>query len=349
MIAVAISGGVDSAFAAWRLSRSEKVFLLHARFVPEDADPERPRRIAEFLGLPLEVVDLREAFRKKVIDYFREAYARGLTPNPCVICNRELKFGLLLQKALELGAERLATGHYARVVYEPRLKRYLLYKGRDTRKDQSYFLHQLSQEALSRVLFPLGDFLKEEVIREAVRVGLFNLTAPESQEVCFIRGDYRELFRGLSFPPGEIVTVDGRVVGRHRGLYAYTVGQRRGLGLRLGRPYYVIRLDPRRNQVVVGEKKDLLRLDCLVGNVNFIYPLDPEKPFRAEVRIRYRHREAPAEVRPLGDGRYRVIWDKPQKAVTPGQFAVFYRGDLVLGGGEILREEDHAAGEISAV
>jgi len=349
MIAVAISGGVDSAFAAWTLSRTQKVFLLHGLFVPEASDPERPLRIAEFLGLPLRVVDLRREFRERVIRYFREAYARGLTPNPCVICNREIKFGLLLAKARELGAERLATGHYARVVYDANLKRYLLLKGRDPRKDQSYFLHQLSQEALSRVVFPLGKLLKEEVVREAVRIGLFNLTAPESQEVCFIRGDYRELFADLDFPPGDIVTVDGRVVGRHRGLYAYTVGQRRGLGLRLGRPYYVVRLDARRNRVVVGEKKDLFCRSFLVGGVNFIYPLDPGRPFRAEVRIRYRHREAPAEVRPLADGLYRVIWERPQKAVTPGQFAVFYRGDLVLGGGEILPEEDDGQDQVSSV
>ncbi|WP_297056596.1 tRNA 2-thiouridine(34) synthase MnmA [Thermosulfurimonas sp.] len=342
MIAVAISGGVDSAFTAWLLSRRNRVFLLHALFVPEEPDLERPHRLAEFLGLPLKIVDLRRPFEEKIIRYFREAYARGLTPNPCVLCNREIKFGLLLKEALRLGAERLATGHYARVRYHPDLNRYLLYKGRDPAKDQSYFLHQLSQEALARVLFPLGDYLKEEVIREAVRIGLFPLTAPESQEVCFIRGDYRELFRGLDFPPGEIVTVDGRVVGRHRGLYAYTVGQRRGLGLRLGKPYYVVRLDPRRNRVIVGEKKHLLVRSFLVGGVNFIYPVEPGKPFRAEVRIRYRHREAPAEVRPWGPGVYRVIWEKPQRAVTPGQFAVFYQGELVLGGGEILPEEDDA-------
>ena len=338
MIAVAISGGVDSAYAAWHLSRKHRVLLIHACFLPEDTS-ERPRRLAEALGLPLRVLDLRKAFEERVIRYFREAYLRGLTPNPCVICNREIKFGLLLEAARDLGAEKLATGHYARVRYDPETGRYLLYKGRDARKDQSYFLHQLSQEALSRVLFPLGDFLKEEVIREAVHQGFFNLTAPESQEVCFIRGDYRELFRGVETPEGEIVTVDGRVVGRHRGLFAYTVGQRRGLGLRLGKPYYVVALDPRRNRVIVGEKRHLLRRTLRVGRVNFIYPLDPERPFEAAVRIRYRHQEAPARVEPLGEGIFRVVFERPQRAITPGQFAVFYRGDLVLGGGEILPEE----------
>ncbi|HIE32787.1 MAG TPA: tRNA 2-thiouridine(34) synthase MnmA [Thermodesulfobacteriaceae bacterium] len=338
MIAVAISGGVDSAFAAWLLSRKHEVVLIHALFTPSHPDLERIESLARFLALPYEIVDLREAFRDKVIEYFRRAYTLGLTPNPCVVCNREIKFGLLLRDVLSRGAEKLATGHYVRVVYDEGLARYLLYRGRDRRRDQSYFLHQLSQEALSRVIFPLGDYLKEEVVREAVRIGFFNLTAPESQEVCFIERDYRDLFRDLSFPPGEIVTVDGRVVGRHQGLYAYTVGQRRGLGVRLGKPYYVIRLDPQKNQVIIGEKKDLLRRECLVSNVNFIYPLDPEKPFRAEVRIRYRHKEAPAEVVPLGDGRFKVIFERPQRAITPGQFAVFYRGGLVLGGGEILPE-----------
>ena len=349
MIAVAVSGGVDSASAARLLSRDHEVVLVHALFTPDPPDEERIEKLARFLNLPYEIIDLREAFRKRVIEYFRQAYTSGLTPNPCVICNRELKFGLLLKAVLSRGAERLATGHYARVVYDRGLGRYLLYRGRDRQKDQSYFLHQLSQEALSRVIFPLGNYLKEEVVREAVRLGFFNLTAPESREVCFIKKDYRDFFRDLSFPPGEIVTVDGRVVGRHQGIYAYTVGQRRGLGVRLGRPYYVIALDTRKNRVIIGEKRHLFRRECLVSRVNFIYPLDPERPFRAEVRIRYRHKEAPAEVVPLGNGLFKIKFDKPQRAITPGQFAVFYRGELVLGGGEILPEVGDEEDQVSTL
>ncbi len=340
MIAAAISGGVDSAFAAWLSARSEKVLLLHALFTESSPDLKRLEKIAHFLKAPLEILDLRSAFKALVLEYFKKAYLKGLTPNPCVICNRELKFGLLLKEALKRGAEALVTGHYARVVFDPALKRYLLYKGRDPGKDQSYFLHQLSQEALSKARFPLGEWLKAEVIKEASKIGLFPLTAPESQEVCFIKGDYRELFKDLAAPSGEIVTVEGKVVGRHKGLYAYTVGQRRGLGVRLGQPYYVVRLDPRTNRVVIGKKKDLYRQECVVDQVNFIYPLDPSQPFRAAVRVRYRHAESPAWVEPLGKGRFRVRFDQPQRAIAPGQFAVFYREDLVLGGGEILPEEE---------
>ncbi len=341
MIAVAISGGVDSAFSAWLLSRTHEVLLIHALFVPDPKpDTSRVQEIARFLKLPLKVVDLREAFSKKVISYFKEAYLRGLTPNPCVVCNKLVKFGLLLEEAKRLGARKLATGHYARVKFDSALGRYLLFKGRDPGKDQSYFLHQLSQDALSSVVFPLGDYLKEEVIKEAVSLGLFNLTAPESQEVCFIKGDYRELFKESEFLPGEIVTTDGRVVGRHRGLFAYTVGQRRGLGLRLGKPYYVVRIDAKRNRVVVGTQKELYRKTLRVSKVNFVYPVDAKRPFRALVKIRYRHKEAPATVVPLGSGIFEVIFDRPQKAITPGQFAVFYEGDMVLGGGEIQPEED---------
>ncbi|RUM86985.1 MAG: tRNA 2-thiouridine(34) synthase MnmA [Thermodesulfatator sp.] len=337
MIAVAISGGVDSAYAAWLLSRTHRVLLLHARLFPEDTSP-RARSVAQALGLPLEIIDLREDFARRVICYFREAYLQGLTPNPCVICNREIKFGLLLEAARQLGAEKLATGHYARLRYDPATSHYLLYKARDLQKDQSYFLHQLPQEVLSQILFPLGDLSKEEILRETARIGLFPFTAPESREVCFVRGDYRELFRVVEAPEGEMVTVNGRVVGKHRGLFAYTVGQRRGLGLRLGKPYYVVALDPEHNRVIVGEKRHLLRRTLRVGRVNFLYPLDPERPFEAAVRLRYRHREAPARIEPLGGGIFRVIFERPQRAVAPGQFAVFYREDLVLGGGEILPE-----------
>lgn len=338
MKAVALSGGADSSFAAYLLKGKGPILGLFALL--SQADPEREiarvREICARLDIPCHVVDLREAFRERIIGYFKEAYRQGHTPNPCVICNREIKFGLLLERARELGAEVMATGHYARLVTDQKTGRRLLYKGRDRGKDQSYFLAYLTPTQLSQASFPLGDWEKQEVLKAAIRLGLFTLTAPESQEVCFIRGDYRELFSEEHFPPGEIVTVSGRVVGKHRGLYAYTIGQRRGLGLRLGRPYYVVALNPETNRVIVGPKKYLYRREFWVHRINLLYPLRLDAPFEASVRLRYRHKEAPATIHPETPERWRVVFEHPQPAVTPGQFAVFYREDLVLGAGEIL-------------
>ncbi len=335
--AVALSGGADSAFAAYLLKKEGPVLGLFALLSQSNPEKEidRVRSICGKLDIPLHIVDLREAFQEKIVGYFKEAYRRGLTPNPCVLCNREIKFGLLLQKALELGAERIATGHYARLVYDEKLGQNLLYKALDQGKDQSYFLAYLTREQLNRAVFPLGEWSKEEVLRRSLRLGLFTLTAPESQEVCFIKGDYRQLFASEDFPPGEIVTVFGRVVGRHHGLYAYTIGQRRGLRIRLGRPYYVVSLDTEKNRVIIGPKKYLYAREFWVHRLNWLYPLDLTKPFQAEVRIRYRHKEAPAMVYALGQDTVKVVFERPQPAITPGQFAVFYQGELVLGAGEI--------------
>ena len=340
MIAVALSGGADSAFAAYLLRQKHEVLGLFALLAPQDPEQEieRVKRLSEKLSIPLKVVDLREAFREKIISYFKEAYRQAKTPNPCILCNREIKFGLLLEEALALGAEKLATGHYVRLFFDEKNGCYLLKKGVDPGKDQSYFLALLRQEQLARALFPLGEWRKEEVIKEAVRLGFFELTAPESQEVCFIRGDYRHLFADEDFPPGDLVTVSGKVVGRHQGLFAYTIGQRRGLGVRLGRPYYVVALDPEKNQVIIGPKKYLSRRALLLQNWHLLCP-QRGLPERALVRIRYRHREAPARLE-RQNSSLRVVFDRPQQAITPGQFAVFYEDQLVLGGGEISRVLD---------
>jgi len=337
-----MSGGADSAFSAYLLRRAgHEVVALFALLAQEEPEREvqRVQRLCTKLRIPLEVVDLRQAFQEKIIAYFKEAYQKALTPNPCVLCNREIKFGLLLQEALRRGAEKLATGHYVRLYFDSQKGCYFVKKGRDQGKDQSYFLALLGQEQLSRALFPLGEWIKEEVIKETLKLGLFEITAPESQEVCFIRGDYRQLFRDDAFPPGEIVTVSGRVVGKHRGLYAYTIGQRRGLGVRLGRPYYVVALDPEKNQVVIGTKKHLARREVLVQKLHRVCPRLPW-PEEAWVRIRYRHREARAKLYPLGEEGLRLVFHTSQKAITPGQFAVIYQDDLVLGGGEIQRTKE---------
>ncbi len=338
MIAVALSGGVDSSFAAYLLRQKERDLLgVLALFSQPEPEKEisRVQKICSFLKIPFEVVDLRREFEAKIISYFKESYRKGLTPNPCIICNRELKFGLLLKAVKQLGAEKLATGHYVRLSFNAKINCFELLKGRDLGKDQSYFLALLSQEQLASALFPLGDWLKEEVIKESVKLGLFGLTSPESQEICFIRGDYRALFNADEFPPGEIVTVEGKVVGQHQGLFAYTIGQRRGLGVRLGRPYYVVAIDTAQNRLIIGPKKLLKRKELLVHNPHFICPAYRQERFEALVRIRYRHKEAPAEIRFLSKDKIVVNFKTPQQAVTPGQFAVFYQGEKVLGGGEI--------------
>ncbi len=337
LTAVALSGGADSALAAHLVAQQRPCLGLFALLSQPNPsrEIERVEEICRRLQLSCHVVDLTKPFREKIIHYFINAYRQGLTPNPCMLCNREIKFGLLWEEAQRLGASVMATGHYARVEYNPRLDQHLLYKGLDKGKDQSYFLALLSPKQLSHALFPLGHWQKQEVLKEAIRLGLFTLTAPESQEVCFIKGDYRKLFTDLDFPPGDIITVSGQVVGQHKGLYAYTIGQRRGLGLRLGRPYYVVGLDITHNRLIVGPKKYLYRKEFWAHKLNLLYPLPLQRPFKALVRIRYRHQEAPATVYPE-DQTLHIVFDHPQPAITPGQFAVFYRDDLVLGAAEIL-------------
>ncbi|WP_456432814.1 tRNA 2-thiouridine(34) synthase MnmA [Thermosulfuriphilus sp.] len=337
-IAVALSGGVDSSTAAYLLKMAGHevfgLFLLLAQAHPEK-EVARLKQITKHLGIELKVIDLRREFASKVVTYFRQAYLEGKTPNPCVVCNQRIKFGAMLEAARRLGAERLATGHYVRLSLERESSCLYIRKGRDPRKDQSYFLCLLDQDQLNSLLFPLGGYTKDEVIKIASQAGYFGFTSPESQEVCFIQGDYRKLFPEELVSPGPIVTTDGRQVGIHRGLFNYTVGQRRGLGLRLGRPYYVVFLDTSRNRLIVGPKKDLYRQEFFVLRPHFVCPEKISFPLRARVRIRYRHTEAPARIDRIGD-RLRVIFDSPQRAVTPGQFAVFYRDDIVLGGGEIF-------------
>ena len=347
MIAVALSGGVDSAFAAHLLRQEGKEVLgLLALFSQPEPEREiaRVKKICAFLKIPLEVVDLRQAFEAEIISYFKESYRQGLTPNPCVLCNRKMKFGLLLREARALGAEKLATGHYVRTILEEDSSCFALLKGVDRDKDQSYFLALLGQEELSSALFPLGEWRKEEVIKESIKLGLFGLTSPESQEVCFVRGDYRSLFAAEEFPPGEIVTVEGKVVGRHQGLFAYTIGQRRGLGVRLGRPYYVVAIDREKNRLIIGTKKDLKKKTLLLRNVHFVCPAYRQEEFEAAVRIRYRHKEAPARIKLRASGEAEVVFRSPQQAPTPGQFAVFYQGEKVLGGGEIKLYEQEFSG-----
>ena len=284
-------------------------------------------------------MDFRAAFERRVIAPFLREYARGRTPNPCILCNRSVKFDLLLDEARKLGAEALATGHYARVARDGGRGEWRLLKGRDRAKDQSYFLYATTQARLARTLMPVGDLTKREVREKARALGLPTADKTESQEICFVPGDdYAAFLRGRrpgAFRPGPIADLEGRTLGRHSGLPGFTIGQRRGMGLAASRPLYVIGLDPATNTVIAGPDEALFEPSLFAAGVRTISRRPPDAPFRAGVRIRYRHPEAAATVFPLPGRRVRVEFDSPQRAVAPGQAVVFYDGDEVLGGGVI--------------
>lgn len=336
-VAVALSGGVDSTAAAVVL-QEEGYRVFGVTMLVADTLPANAAEAAASLGIEHHVFDLREAFRAAVVDYFAEAYLAGRTPNPCVVCNPRIKFGALMQRALSLGARYFATGHYARVWRDGSTRRHLLGRGLDTRKDQSYVLYGLKQEQLRRLLLPLGVRTKEEA-REIVRRRGLKVGDRESQDICFIpEGDYRLFLErlGVSARPGPIIDHEGKTVGRHRGLAYYTVGQRRGLGIAAGHPLYVLELDPARNAVIVGPENFLYRDRCVVGETNYI-PFDClEESLTVTAKIRYTAEDKPAVLTPAGDDRVIVEFTEPERAVTPGQAAVFYQGDLVVGGGTIL-------------
>ncbi|BBO81362.1 tRNA-specific 2-thiouridylase MnmA [Desulfosarcina ovata subsp. sediminis] len=340
-IAIAVSGGVDSLVCA-HLLKQQRCDLLGFHFLtgyekPEDWMARRIVALFASLGIPVAIVDLGAAFKKQVVDYFSDAYANGLTPNPCLVCNPLIKFGVLFEEAEKRGASRLATGHYAQVTSDPNGV-YRLYKGVDPAKDQSYFLARLNQAQLARAVFPLGTWTKAEVMALADQKGLQPVTCRESQDVCFIQdGDYAQFLTtqaGIRPQPGDIVDTAGRRVGRHNGLHRYTIGQRRGIDCPASQAYYVVRIDIRQNRLVVGFKDELTTDRCRVRDMNWIHDT-PSAPLAVQTRIRYRHRAVPAAVTPVGRDKAWVRFDVPQAAVTPGQGAVFYRGDEVIGGGWI--------------
>ena len=352
-----MSGGVDSSVAAALLvEQGHDVVGVTLRVWPwTDADePARrfgtccgteatddARRVARTLGIPHYVLDTEREFERAVVDQFVAEYRQGRTPVPCLACNTELKFGSLLRRAGAWDAEAVATGHYARVTRDAASGRYLLWKGRDERKDQSDFLWPLSQAQLAAARFPVGELTKEEVRDQARRLGLATADKPESQEICFIPDDdYRGFLRRRDpdmFEPGAIVDRQGAPLGRHAGLANFTVGQKRGLGLATGRRLYVLDLDAAANTVTVGSAADLERSRLVARAVNFIAGVPPIEPLRIQARIRHRHTPAAATVRALDGARAEVVFDEAQRAVTPGQSVVFYREDLVVGGGVITR------------
>jgi tRNA-specific 2-thiouridylase len=357
VIAVAISGGVDSLVAAFLLKQAgHDVVGLHFRTGFENGaagahgPAPRPSAIAALarqVGIPLEVLDLSQAFRETVVAYFTAAYQAGRTPNPCLFCNPTIKFGHLLSHAREGGAQGLATGHYARVREDPDGRRHLL-RGVDSQKDQSYFLSRLSPDQLQCAHFPLGGLTKNEVRRIARDNRLAPAVRSESQDICFIRGmSYHAFLQGQKgFQPREGVIEDtrGRVLGRHQGLHLFTIGQRRGINCPAAEPYYVVGLDHHRNRLIVGQREELARTSCGVKDVNWIHR-PALWPADVTAQIRYRHRGAAAKLEETATGTVAVTFATPQNAITPGQGAVFYQGNEVLGGGWI---DEHASEGVQA-
>ena len=348
---IAMSGGVDSSVAVYlmkesgydcigcmmRLYDNDEYSAAESKTCCSLDDAEDARSVAIKLGIPFYVFNFTGEFRRTVIDSFINSYMQGKTPNPCIECNRHLKFAKLFERAKELGCDYIVTGHYARIVKSG--DKFYLKKGVDNSKDQSYVLYSLTQEQLAHIKLPIGEMSKSDVREKARLIGLINSEKPDSQDICFVPdGDYAKMierYSGIISEEGDFVDTDGKVIGRHKGIIHYTVGQRKGLGTAFGEPKYVCRIDPENNTVTLGDNSDLFTRVVKIKDINWISGDAPPNEFRCTAKIRYNHREQPALVTPSGSTAT-LLFDEPQRAVTPGQAAVMYDGDFVIGGGVII-------------
>ncbi len=343
LTAIAISGGIDSLAAAYLLKKQgRKVIGIHFTTGYETEPVNIISHIADNLNIKIEILDCHKEFKQKVVDYFIQSYLTGQTPNPCLVCNPLIKFGTMLEFARGLGASCLATGHYAGITKDKH-DRFHLLKGVDLKKDQSYFLAFMSQKQLARACFPLGMMTKTEVIKLAKEHKLDYFIKQESQDICFIKGktygEFIALQKSLIPQPGLIEDIDGNIIGKHKGLHLFTIGQRRGIDLPASEPYYVVRIDRKQNRLVVGFKDSLITSECRVAGINWINKESRSGGIKVYTRVRYRHKAVSSTMFPDGGNKAVVRFESPQSAISPGQGAVFYRGNEVLGGGWITSGE----------
>lgn len=339
-VMVAMSGGVDSSVVAALLKEEGyEVFGVTMNHYKGENDLEVAHQVAQKLKIPWSIVDCTKEFKKLVIDYFCREYLAGRTPNPCVVCNLKIKFGLLLKKAKSLGMDYFATGHYAINEYDQESNKFLLKRGADKSKDQSYFLYRLNQDILPYVLFPLGELRKSQSRELAKKYGFSNYKKEESQEICFIReGDYREFLKqnvSENVEQGKFRDKSGNILGVHQGIPFYTIGQRKKLGISSNERTYVIKIDSRKNNIILGVERDLYQNKTIVKDLNFVSDIKLLGPMKVEVKIRYNSKKSSAIISPYDKGKALISFYEPQRAIAPGQSAVFYQGDIVIGGGII--------------
>ncbi len=347
-ILIAMSGGVDSSVVALIMkNKNYDCQGILMKLFDGDSEPacctkrdiEDAQAVADKLSIPFSVVNMSEGFRENVIDKFISAYENGATPNPCIDCNRHMKFERLFDEGARMGCDKVATGHYARIEYDENIGRYILKKALDETKDQSYVLYSLTQTQLSRALFPLGEMTKDKTRALAEKAGFINADKGDSQDICFVKNemyyDFIERTQGKRYPEGDFVTVDGKHLGKHKGIIRYTVGQRKGLGIAYTSPLYVVKVDPEENKVILGSNDDLFTDTLVAKNINLISVAKIAEPMRVTAKVRYRHAAQPATVTQIDHDTIKVVFDAPQRAITKGQSVVLYDGDIVVGGGII--------------